>query len=401
MKKFLEGSFAIAEAAKLCRPGVISAYPITPQTHIVEHLSQFVADGELNAEAVNVESEHSAASVVLGAQSAGARSFTATSSQGLFLMAEVVFNISGMRLPILMVCANRAISAPINIWNDQQDSISLRDAGWIQVYAENNQEAIDLILAGYKIGENSKIMLPVMVCVDGFILTHGMETIDMPTQEEVDKFLPAYNPPFKLDVEHPMSFGLLGDPAVYTEARYALQKTLEDVIGIIPETGAEFKSSFGRDSVKLIEKYKTDDAEIVLVAMGSVCGTIKDVIDKQIEKGIKVGLLKIVTYRPFPKTAIEEALKNIPYIGILDKNISLGLDGALYTEISSLLHGSRQKISGFVAGLGGRDISEKTIEEIINLAKTEVNSCKFLDLNTDILWDEFMVGTNLGLSDKN
>lgn len=401
MKKFLEGSFAIAEAAKLCRPGVISAYPITPQTHIVEHLSQFVADGELNAEAVNVESEHSAASVVLGAQSAGVRSFTATSSQGLFLMAEVVFNISGMRLPILMVCANRAISAPINIWNDQQDSISLRDAGWIQVYAENNQEAVDLILAGYKIGEDSKIMLPVMVCVDGFILTHGMETIDMPTQEEVDKFLPAYNPPFKLDVEHPMSFGLLGDPAVYTEARYALQKTLETVIGIIPKTGAEFKSSFGRDSVKLIEKYKTDDAEIVLVAMGSVCGTIKDVIDKQREKGIKVGLLKIVTYRPFPKTAIEEALKNIPYIGILDKNISLGLDGALYTEISSLLYGSRQKISGFVAGLGGRDISEKTIEEIINLAKTEVNSCKFLDLNTDILWDEFMVGTNLGLSDKN
>jgi pyruvate ferredoxin oxidoreductase alpha subunit len=389
MKQFLEGSWAVAEAAKLCRPGVISAYPITPQTHIVEHLAKFVADGEINAESINVESEHSAASVVLGSQATGVRSFTATSSQGLFLMAEVVFNIAGMRLPILMVCANRAISAPINIWNDQQDSISLRDAGWIQLYAENNQEAIDLIIGGYKIGENSKIMLPIMVCVDGFILTHGMETVDVPSQEEVDKFLPAYNPPFKLDVDNPMSFGLLGDPTVYLETRYALQKTLEEVLEVIPKVGSEYKSMFGRDSIKLVEGYKLEDAETAIVAMGSVCGTIKDVIDKEREAGNKVGLLKIVTYRPFPKEAIHQALKNIPYIGVLDKNISLGSDGAVYTEIKAVLNDTNKKISGFVAGLGGRDITKDTVSQMIKLTKDEVNNCKFMDLNTNILWEEF------------
>lgn len=391
MKQFLEGSRAIAEAAKLCKPGVISAYPITPQTHIVEHLAQFVADGEIDAEAINVESEHSAASVVLGSEATGVRSFTATSSQGLFLMAEVVFNIAGMRLPIMLVCANRAISAPINIWNDQQDSVSLRDAGWIQFYAENNQEAVDLIIAGYKIGENPKIMLPVMVSVDGFILTHGMETVDMPSQKEVDSFLPAYAPPFKLDVDNPMSFGLLADPSVYTETRFAIQKTLEDVVGLIPKVGRDFKSVFGRDTVVLVEEYKLDDAEIALVAMGSVCGTIKDVIDKERERGIKVGLLKIVTYRPFPKEAVLGALKNASFIGVIDKNISLGSDGAVYTEVKSLFSNSDKKISGFVAGLGGRDIPERTVKEIIGATQKEEHSCTFVDLDTSLLWEEFHV----------
>lgn len=391
MKKYLEGSWAIAEAAKLCRPGVISAYPITPQTHIVEHLAKFVADGQINAQAINVESEQSAASVVLGSQSAGIRSFTATSSQGLFLMAEVVFNIAGMRLPIMMVCANRAISAPINIWNDQQDSISLRDAGWIQLYAENNQEAIDLIIAGYKIGEDPKVMLPIMVCVDGFILTHGMETVDVPTQEEVDKFLPPYNAPFKLDVDNPMSFGLLGDPSVYAETRFSIQKTFDKLLEVIPKAGNEFKSAFGRDSLKLVEEYKLDDAQIAIVAMGSVCGTIKDVIDQQREKGVKVGLLKIVTYRPFPGKDIYAALKNIPYVGVLDKNISLGSQGAVYTETKSLFSASNKKISGFVAGLGGRDITKTTIEELIKSTEKQVDPCRFMDLNQDLLWDEFKV----------
>ena len=391
MKKYLEGSWAIAEATMLCRPGVISAYPITPQTHIVEHLAKFVADGEIDAQSINVESEHSAASVVLGSQATGVRSFTATSSQGLLLMGEVVFNIAGMRLPILMVCANRAVSAPINIWNDQQDSISLRDSGWVQLYAENNQEAIDLIIAGYKIGENPKIMLPIMVCVDGFILTHGMETVDMPDANQVDKFLPPYNPPFKLDVENPMSFGLLGDPTVYAETRYALHKTLEDVIKEVETVGAEFKSSFGRDSVRLVEEYKLDDAQIALVAMGSVCGTIKDVIDAQREKGKKIGLLKIVTYRPFPGEAIKKALKGIPYVGVIDKDISLGSAGAVFTELSAVFNDKDKKISGFVAGLGGRDITPDTINGIIESTENQVNPCKFVDLNPELLWDEFKV----------
>jgi len=388
MKKYLEGSWAMAEAAKLCRPGVIAAYPITPQTHIVEHLAKFVADGDLKSETLNVESEHSAASVVLGSQAAGVRSFTCTSSQGLLLMGEVVFCIAGMRLPIMMICANRAISAPINIWNDQQDSIALRDAGWIQLYAENNQEAVDLIIAGHKIGENSKVMLPVMVCVDGFILTHGMETVDMPTQEEVDKFLPKYNPPYKLDVDDPMSFGLLGDPTVYAETRYAIQKTMEEVIDLIPKVGKEYQDLTSRDSVKLVESYKLEDADIAIVAMGSVCGTIKDVIDLEREKGKKVGLLKVVAYRPFPKKAITDALENIAIIAIIDKNISLGSDGALYSEIKAILS-SDKKTSGFVAGLGGRDITVDTIVDIIQSAEGEVSSCNFVDLNKDLLWDEF------------
>lgn len=388
MKKYLEGSWAMAEAAKLCRPGVVAAYPITPQTHIVEHLAKFVADGNLEAETLNVESEHSAASVVLGSQAAGVRSFTCTSSQGLLLMGEVVFCIAGMRLPVMMVCANRAVSAPINIWNDQQDSIALRDAGWIQFYAENNQEAVDLIIAGHKLGENSKVMLPIMVCVDGFILTHGMETIDMPSQEEVDKFLPKYNPPYKLDVNDPMSFGLLGDPTVYAETRYAIHKTMEEVIDLIPKVGKEYKDLTSRDSVKLVEGYKLEDAELAIIAMGSVCGTIKDVIDLEREKGKKIGLLKIVTYRPFPKEAIAAALGKIPNLAVIDKDISLGSDGAVYSEIKAILS-SDKRVSGFIAGLGGRDITIDTIEGIIQSANKEVASCKFVDLNKDLLWDEF------------
>jgi pyruvate ferredoxin oxidoreductase alpha subunit len=306
-------------------------------------------------------------------------------------MQEVVFNIAGMRLPVMMVCANRAISAPINIWNDQQDSIALRDAGWVQLYAENNQEALDLIIAGYKIGENPKIMLPIMVCVDGFILTHGMETVDMPTQEEVDKFLPKYNPPYKLDVENPMSLGLLGDPTVYLENRYALHKTLEEVIPEINKVGAEYKKAFGRDSIRLVEEYKLDDAEIALVAMGSVCGSIKDVVDQERAKGAKVGMLKIVSYRPFPGEAIKKALAKVSCVGILDKNISLGAAGAVYTEINSLMAGQNKKVSGFVAGLGGRDITPQTIQEIIKTTKNEVNACKFIGLNKELLWDEFRV----------
>jgi len=353
-------------------------------------LAQFVADGELKAESLNVESEHSAASVVLGSQAAGVRSFTCTSSQGLLLMGEVVFCIAGMRLPVMMVCANRAISAPINIWNDQQDSISLRDAGWIQVYAENNQEAVDLMIAGHKIGEDSKIMLPVMVCVDGFILTHGMETVDMPSQEEVDKFLPAYNPPYKLDVNDPVSMGLLGDPTVYLEARYSVHKTLLDVVKVIPQVGADYKKMFGRDSVRLTESYKIEDADLVIVAMGSVCGTIKDVIDSERVKGNKVGLLKIVTYRPFPKDEIARILAKTPNVAVLDKDISLGADGALYSEVKAAMS-TDKRISGFVAGLGGRDITINTIQTIIETARKETSSCTFVDLKKELLWEEFKV----------
>jgi len=391
MKQFLEGSFAVAEAVKLCKPGVISAYPITPQTHIVERLADFVASGQMNSQFVNVESEHSAATVVLGAVATGVRVFTATSSQGLIYMSEVLFNIAGMRFPIVMVCANRAISAPINIWNDQQDAISLRDSGWVQVYAENNQEALDFTLQAYKLGENPRVMLPIMVNMDGFILTHGMETVDVPSEELVDKFLPPYKAPYKLDVENPMSFGLLGDPSVYLEARYSVHKTLEETLDLMPKIGKEFESVFGRKGLSLVESYKLEDAKTAIVAMGSVCGTIKDYIDSQREKGKKIGLLRVVSYRPFPKDAIFEALKNVSKVLVLDKSISLGSEGPLYTEVKSLFANKKPKVSGFVAGLGGRDITIQTIKDMVDISKNKEVRCEFLNINQSLLKEEFYV----------
>jgi len=391
VRKFLEGSHAVAEAVKLSRVGVISAYPITPQTHIVERLAEFVANGELNAQFINVESEHSAASVVLGAEATGVRAFTATSSQGLILMSEVLFNIAGLRLPLVLVCANRALSSPINIWNDHQDAVALRDSGWIQLYAENNQEVHDFIYQAYKLAENPEIMLPVMVNMDGYILTHGMEPVDIPSQEEVDKFLPPYTPPYKLDVENPLSMGLLGDPTVYLETRYAIQKTLEDVLKLIPKIGEEFKSIFGRKGITLLEKYKIDDAEDVIVAMGSVCGTVKDFIDKKRKEGLSLGLLKIVTYRPFPKKEIFNLLKDKKNVFVLEKAISLGSDGPLYTEIKSLFEDSLPKICGFIAGLGGRDITFNTLEKMLTIGRKEMVSSYFLDVNHTLLRDKFFI----------
>lgn len=393
MREFLEGSRAVAEAIKLCKPGVISAYPITPQTHIVEELAQMVADGELNAQFVNVESEHSAASVVLGAVATGARAFTATSSQGLLYMAEVIFNIAGMRLPLVLTCANRAISAPINIWNDQQDSVSLRDSGWIQLYAENNQETVDFHLMGYRISEDKSIMLPVMVCMDGFILTHGMEPLDLPEQEKVDKFLPAYRPLYKLDPAEPLTMGLLADPDYYLETRFAIQETLKEALSFIPKISKEFSSIFGRDYKDcLIEEYFTKDAEKVIVAMGSVCGTIKEVVDELRRKGKKVGLLKIISYRPFPYAKVYEALKNVPLVAVLDKAVSLGAYAPLAIEIKATFFGKKKSpkvVSSFVAGLGGRDITLDSIKEIFRkLSQKEVNQ-EFIDLKPELLREEY------------
>jgi len=393
MREFLEGSRVVAEAIKLCRPGVISAYPITPQTHIVEELAQMVADGQLRSQFVNVESEHSAASVVLGAVATGVRAFTATSSQGLLYMGEVIFNIAGMRLPLVLTCANRAVSAPINIWNDQQDSVSLRDAGWIQLYAENLQEVVDFHIMGYRIGEDKSIMLPVMVCMDGFILTHGLETVDIPEQDKVDKFLPSYKPLYKLDPEEPQTMGLLADPDYYMETRFALQETLKDVLTFIPKVSAEFRNVFGRDYKDcLVEEYHTKDAQKVIVAMGSVCGTIKEVVDELRKKGKKVGLLKIISYRPFPYTCVFEALKNVSQIAVLDKALSLGGVAPLAGEIKATFFGKKKApgvISSFIAGLGGRDITPDSVREIVRKLLAKEVSLEFIDLKPELLKEEY------------
>jgi len=392
MKEFLEGSLAVAKAVKLCKPGVISAYPITPQTHIVEELAQMVADGELNAQFVNVESEHSAASVVLGATATGVRAYTATSSQGLLYMGEVIFNIAGMRLPLVLTDANRAISAPINIWNDQQDTVSLRDAGWVQFYVEDNQEAVDFHFLAYRLSEDRSIMLPVMVCMDGFILTHGIETVDIPTQEQVDKFLPPYNLAYKLDVENPLTLGPLADPDYYMETRFAIQETQKKVLKFIPQLTQEFAKVFGRSYNGLVEEYQTKDAERVIVAMGSVCGTIKDVVDELRKKGKKVGLLKVTSYRPFPIQEIYEALKNVPKVAVLDRALSLGSYAPLAGETKAVFFGKKKKpqiISSFIVGLGGRDITRDSIKEIFRLLTQKEKACEFIDLKPELLKENY------------
>ena len=386
MKQFLEGSRTIAEFARLCRPEVITAYPITPQTHIVENLAQMVADGDLDSQMANVESEHSAASTVLGASATGARTFTATSSQGLMLMAEVLFNIAGMRLPVVLVCANRAMSAPISIWNDHQDSMSVRDCGFLQFYAENSQETGDLILLAYRVGEHQEVSLPVMVCIDGYLLTHNSEIVDLPTEEQVKRFVPAFQPLHKLDVEDPISMGLLFEPADYMETRYSIQEGMDRALELLPEAEGEFEEVFGRKLTARVEAYRCDDAETILVALGSVVGTIKDFVDQRREAGEKLGVLKLVAYRPFPTEDIYRALRGAKQVAVLEKAVSLGGEAPVLTELRSLFHGreGRPKISGFVLGLGGRDVRFASLEEVLKKLAGPVTSNEYIDLKTEV-----------------
>lgn len=366
MLKVISANRAIAEAVKLAKPKVVPVYPITPQTSISEYLAQFVADGDLKAEYIRVESEHSAISAAVGASGAGVRTFTATSSQGLALMHEILFAAAGLRNPIVMGNANRALSAPLSIWNDQQDSISQRDTGWMQFFAENAQEALDFVIQAYKISENKEVLLPSMVCVDGFILTHTVEPVDIPTVEDVDKFLPPYEPIAYLDPEDPMSLGTFTDPDYYMEARYAMEVAMEKSKEVIKEVNQEFEEIFGR-KYGFVENYKCEDAEIIIVAMGSICGTIKAVVDKLRDNGEKVGLLKVIAFRPFPKEEIYEAVKNADRIAVLDKNISFGIGGVLFNEIKAKMD---VDASGFILGLGGRDVSP---EDIIGIVKETRN----------------------------
>lgn len=372
MKVILEGSHAIAEAVRLSKPDVISAYPITPQTHIVERLAEMVADGDLDAEYICVESEFSALSACLGASAAGSRVYSATSSQGLLFMAEVCFNVAGMRQPIVMSIANRAISAPLSIWNDQQDSIALRDSGWIQVYAEDVQETFDLHLLAYRVAEDHRVLLPVFVCFDGYYISHTYEPVDILDIDEVNAFIPPYEPVNKLDASNPLSMGMYATPEYYMEFRYEIDKAMENAALVIKEAGSEFGKRFGRDYSKHVESYFLEDAEIALVAMGSVCGTIKDAIDLMRKDGKKVGLLKIRTFRPFPATEIKEALKDVTKVGVLEKNVSLGtrMKGAVGLEVKDAIGNSGIEVMSYVTGLGGRDIK---IEDIIRMTESLEN----------------------------
>jgi pyruvate ferredoxin oxidoreductase alpha subunit len=382
--KQIEGSHGVAETIALCRPEVICAYPISPQTHIVEGLGEMVKAGELRAEFLNVESEFAAMSVAIGSSAAGARTYTATASQGLLFMVEAVYNAAGLGLPIVMTVANRAIGAPINIWNDHSDSMSQRDCGWIQLFAETNQEAMDLHIQAFKLAE--ELSLPVMVCMDGFILTHAYERLDVPTQEQVDAFLPPFEPRQSLDPSQPVSIGAMVGPEAFTEVRYLAHAKQLQALDLLPEISAEFKKSFGRDSGGLIREYKTEGAETIVIALGSVLGTIKDVIDEMQEAGDKIGVLGITSFRPFPLDAIREALKGAKRIVVLEKCFAVGVGGIVATNVRMALDGTGQKVLTIVAGLGGRSITMSSLHAIfLDAMDDKLGALTFLDLNHEVV----------------
>jgi pyruvate ferredoxin oxidoreductase alpha subunit len=385
MLKQIEGSHAVAEAVALCRPEVICAYPISPQTHIVEALGGMVKSGALTrCEFINVESEFAAMSVAIGASAAGARAYTATASQGLLFMAEAVFNASGLGLPIVMTVANRAIGAPINIWNDHTDAMSQRDCGWMQLFAETNQEALDLHIQAFRLGE--ELSLPVMVCMDGFILTHAYERVDVPTQEQVDAYLPPFDPRQILDPSEPVSIGAMVGPEAFTEVRYLAHAKQLQALERIPELAAEFKTVFGRDSGGLVRPYRTADADTVVVALGSVLGTLKDTIDEMREQGARVGVLGIVSFRPFPLAAIREALKNAKRVVVLEKSLAVGIGGIVSTNVRMALSGIQLHGYTVVAGLGGRAITKKSLRAMIEQAiEDRLEPVTFLDLDRSLV----------------
>jgi len=382
MLKQIEGSHGVSEAVALCRPEVICAYPITPQTHIVEDLGALVKSGKLeNCEYINVESEFAALSVGIGSSAAGARTYTATASQGMLFMAEAVYNASGLGLPIVMTVGNRSIGAPINIWNDQSDSMSMRDAGWIQLFVEDNQQAVDIHIQAFKIAET--LSLPVMVCIDGFILTHAIEGINVPDQKQVDKFLPSFVPRQILDPENPISIGAMVGPEAFTEVRYLAHQKQKEALKLIPKINEDFKQIFGRDSGGLISTFNVDDADTVIVTLGSVIGTIQEALDEQDEN---IGALTIRSFRPFPLKAIRSALKNVKRVVVFEKCFAVGIGGIVANNVRMALSGTNIEVYEVIGGLGGRPITRKSLHKLFKDAvKGNLEIVTFLDLKKDVV----------------
>jgi pyruvate/2-oxoacid:ferredoxin oxidoreductase alpha subunit len=376
MKLVITGNHAASYGAKLARPEVVAAYPITPQTEVVEKLANMVADGELRAEFIKVESEHSAMAACIGAEAAGSRAFTATSSQGLALMHEMLHWAANARLPIVMVNINRAMAPPWTVWADQTDSLAQRDTGWLQFYCEDNQEILDTIIQAYKISE--AVSLPSMVCLDAFFLSHTSEPVDIPSQADVDKFLPKFNPKYKLDIDNPRAFGGLVTQEWYYELRYKIQEAMNRAKGLVAEVGKEYRKVFGR-GYGLIEEYKAQDAEILLVVSGSMVSTAKDAVDILQDSKKRVGLVKIRSFRPFPNEELVRVLGGKKAAAVIDRNISFGNQGIFYTEIKAAVANlkNRPKLHGFIAGLGGREV---TVEDIIKIAD-DVLSGRAQELN--------------------
>ena len=381
-RKFLSGNEAFAEGVRLARPQVISAYPITPQTIVVEKLSEMVEDESLKAEFIHVESEHSALSCAIGASSVGARAFTATSSQGLLYMAECLPYAAGGRFPIVMMNACRSTALPWNIYGDQRDSLSQLDSGWIQVYAENAQEALDLAIQSYYIAEHKDVSTPVMVNLDGFVLTHTYEPVEVPTTEQADEFLPPYQTENKLDLENPQNLAFSAGPDSNTVFKYKEHRAVLRAADVISQAEERFERIFGRRYTGLTESYKTDDADYILITLGSISGLVKETVDRLRESGRKVGLVRIRYMRPFPNKEIAEAVKNAKAVGVLEKEISFGNEGTVYTNVNSALqkNGADIPCSNFIGGLGGRNISADDIEDIFDKLGEGKSTVEFIGI---------------------
>jgi pyruvate ferredoxin oxidoreductase alpha subunit len=386
----IEGSQAVARAVGLCRPEVIAAYPISPQTHIVEALSDMVRTGRLSrCEYLMVESEFGAMSACIGASAAGARTYTATSSQGLLFMAEALFNASGLGLPIVMTVANRAIGSPINIWNDHSDAMSMRDSGWIQLYAESNQEAVDLHVQGYRLAE--ALSVPVMVCMDGFVLTHAFEQVDLPTQEQVDAFLPSFVPQQLLDPDEPVTIGAMVGPEAFAEVKYLMHAKQMQALDEIPVIADDFHSDFGRRSGGLLKPYRLEDAETVVVALGSVLGTIEEVVDGLRDEGIPVGVLGIKCFRPWPVAEVREALSNAKRVVVVEKAFAVGAGGIVGQNTRDATRGLPVEVYDVVAGLGGRPITRASLRGLFdNILEGCLDPTRlhFLDLDIGLVQRE-------------
>jgi pyruvate ferredoxin oxidoreductase alpha subunit len=390
-RAFLSGNEAVAEGVRLVSPHVIAAYPITPQTVVVESLAEMVEDGSLKSEFLHVESEHSALSACMGASSIGARTFTATSSQGLLYMAECLHYASGGRFPIVMMNANRSLALPWSIYGDHRDSLSLLDSGWIQVYVEDAQESLDMVIQSFAIAENIKVLTPVMINLDGFILTHTYELVEIPSHEEVKKFLPPFETPYKMDLESPKNMGFSSSPADNMEFKYQQHKAVLDAKDVVRSVDLSFKESFGRGYGGLVDAYRCDDAQMIVISLGSTTGTCRTVVDELRDEGWKAGVLKIRFMRPFPEEEIIEITKNAKAVAVIDRDISFGYEGTVFTNVNSALAKSKSEILklNFIAGLGGRDISRDNIREVFismkeGLESKAMASVSFLGLGVAI-----------------
>jgi pyruvate ferredoxin oxidoreductase alpha subunit len=388
MLRQLEGSRAVAETVASCRPEVIAAYPISPQTHIVEGLSALVQSGALApCEYLNVESEFSAMSVCIGASATGARTYTATASQGLLYMAEAVFNAAGLGLPIVMTVANRALGAPINILNDHSDAMAMRDAGWIQLFVESNQEAVDVHVQAFRLAE--ELSVPVMVCMDGFVLTHAHERVDVPAPEAVDAFLPPFAPRQVLDPGKPLSIGAMVGPEAFTEVRYLMHHQQLEALDMIPRIAGAFARDFGRASGGLVCGYRLDEADVVVVALGSVLGTIQDVVDELRDEGHRVGVLAVRCFRPWPLAEVREVLASASRVVAIDRAFSVGLGGIVGADVRLALAGTPTEIFDVVAGLGGRPVTSASLRGmLLEAIDGELGTLTFLDLKRDLVETE-------------